>query len=329
MANKIRIGFIGCGEIAELHLKAIRATDSMEVVGVTSRNKSHGEEFARKHKIEFCAEDIDSLVKKAKPDALMVLVSVDQVFSVTKAAISLGLPLFIEKPAGVSAAENLELADLAKKYSVHTMVGLNRRYYSIFHKGMDIIRQHGLLMGVVVEGHERMWRIRENKRFSDFVMEKWIFANSIHTIDLLRFFGGEAEQVMSIAHRYKETQGDQFSAVMEFESGAIGHYISHWYSPGGWRVVLYGDGVTVEFKPLETGWWTDKNFQTHPIEPDDIDKQLKPGFFAQIQAFGKLIKEGAMGWPLQDLQGSYQSMALAEKLMKNLSDRPLVAAAKN
>src|SRR3989338_8047376 len=101
MANKIRTGFIGCGAIAELHLQAIRATGLMEVVGVTSRSKDHREEFAHKHGIEFCTDDIDSLVKEARPDALMVLVSVDQIYPVTKTVIPFGLPLFIEKPAGV------------------------------------------------------------------------------------------------------------------------------------------------------------------------------------------------------------------------------------
>jgi predicted dehydrogenase len=196
------------------------------------------------------------------------------------------------------------------------MVGFNRRYYSIFHKGIKIIREHGKLLGVAVEGHERMWRVRGLNKFSDPVLENWIYANSVHTIDLLRFFGGEVLDLKSITHKYLEPKGDQFAAVMELESGALGNYSAHWHSPGGWRVVLYGEGVTVEFKPLEAGRWTDRDFKTYEIEPDDADKRFKPGFYRQMEAFYKLVQNDTPEWPMLDLYGSYQTMLLAEKMTR-------------
>ena len=113
---------------------------------------------------------------------------------------------------------------------------------------------------------------------------------------------------------FGEALGDQFGAVIEFKSGAIGQYQAHWYSPGGWRVVLYGDGVTVEFKPLETGVWTGKDFQPQAIEPEECDKKFKAGFYQQLVAFGKLVRGEKLAWPLQDLPGSYATMVLAKKI---------------
>lgn len=314
--QKIKIGIIGAGWIAKQHLEVLCAMDNVEVVGITSRTRSKAEALAKEYGIAQCFDQVEELVAKAKPDALMVLVSADQMFKVTALAITFGLPLFIEKPAGMTPEENIKLAGLAKDNHVRAMVGFNRRYYSIFHKGIEIIKKAGPLLGVFVEGHERMWQKRgANTKFSSKELANWIYLNSVHTIDLLRFFGGEPSRVRTIAHKnFGEARGDQFAAIMELESGAIGQYSAHWYSPGGWRVALYGDGVTVEFKPLEKGFWTDKNFVTHEIAPDEIDVKFKPGFYRQMEAFQNLIRGVKMQWPLADLESSYKTMRLAEQI---------------
>lgn len=311
----VKLGLIGAGWIARQHLEVLKDIDWIKVVGITSRTKVKAEQLAREYHVPVCSNDVESLIQDAKPDALMVLVSCEQMYTVVASVIPFGLPLFIEKPAGLLPEENEKLAVLAERYKVKTMVGFNRRFYSIFHKGLDIIKQHGPLLGVVVEGHERMWRIRAGGKFSKEEIDNWIFANSVHTIDLLRFFGGEVNNLKTIAQRrFDEARGDQFAAVMELENGAIGQYNAHWYSPGGWRVVLYGDGATVEFKPLEKGIWIDKNFVSHDILPDDVDIKYKPGFYRQMETFGKLVREGVQQWPCLDLGGSYKTMHLAEQI---------------
>ncbi len=314
MQNKIRLGIIGAGTIAQEHLKVMKAIEGIDAMGITSRTKIKAQQLAQIYQLEVCTDDVKSLVKELQPDALLLFVSGNQMHQVASSVMPFRLPLFLEKPSGMIPEENLQLVNLAKKYAINTMVGYNRRYYSIFHKGIKIIKDHGPLLGIMVEGHERMWRIRESNNFSQQVMENWIFCNATHTIDLLRFFGGEPQNVKSIAHRFKETKADQFAVIMEFENGAIGHYQAHWYSPGGWRVVLYGDGVSVEFKPLETGRWTDKELNSFEISPDDIDLQYKPGFYKQMEAFVQLVREGTKQGPMLDLEGAYKTMLLAQQI---------------
>ncbi|MCK5082648.1 MAG: hypothetical protein KAR31_07055, partial [Candidatus Omnitrophica bacterium] len=165
---------------------------------------------------------------------------------------------------------------------------------------------------VRIEGHERFWKLADN--LNEPVRSQWIYANNTHTIDLLRFFGGEPSQIKTIAHSKIEKNGDQFAAIMELEKGAIGHYAAHWYSPGGWGVVLYGEGATVEFKPLENGRWIDRQFQMQTIEPDEVDIKYKPGFYAQMEAFGSMVRDGELPWPGQDLEAAYRTMLLAQNI---------------
>lgn len=312
--KKVKIGIIGAGWIAKQHLEVIKAIDWMEVSAITSRTLSKAQILAKEYGIAACYDTVEDMMHNAGIDAIMVLVSADQMFDIGKKAIGYKLPVFLEKPAGLTPEQNAVLVELADKNSVNVMVGFNRRYYSVFKKGMDIIKQHGGLHGISVEGHERMWRIRESGAFSDNVMDHWIYANSTHTIDLLRFFGGEVLSVKNMVNCVREKKGDRFAGVIELSSGAIGQYLSFWYSPGGWKVTLYGEGATVEFKPLEKGFWTDKDFMTTEILPDEVDVKYKPGFYRQMEAFGNMVRNGSKDWPLCDIRDSLSTMMLAKEL---------------
>lgn len=312
--DQVRVGIIGAGSMARQHLAVMAQVKGMKAVGIASRTLTKAQAVAQEFGIGCCLDHIDDLIQEARPDALMVLVNEDQIFDVVRSMIPYGLPLFVEKPAGLTPKENLILAQLARQKGIKSMVGFNRRYYSIFHKGLAIIAQHGPLLGIHVQGHERFWRVREGGNFKPEIINHWIYANSTHTIDLLRFFGKEVSDVTVMNHAFKESQADQIAAMMRTTSGAIAQYQSHWYSPGGWVVVLYGDGVSVEFKPLEQGRWIDRDFKTHDILPEDYDARFKPGLYGQMQAFAAMVRTGQLPWPGLDLEGSYQTMSLAEQM---------------
>jgi predicted dehydrogenase len=144
------------------------------------------------------------------------------------------------------------------------------------------------------------------------IRENWIYANSTHTVDLLRFFAGEPKIINTLSKSFNEKNGDQFVASFEFDSGTIGSYSSHWYSPGGWSIKLFGENITVQFNPLENGIWIDNEFTKHKILPDKNDIKYKPGFCNQILAFIKMVNTGSLDWPGVDLQDSLKTMELAK-----------------
>lgn len=319
MSKSARLGIVGTGRIAQLHLGVLASMPNVEIVGLTSRTIAKAQNLAKQYGVAVVADDLVQLVEQAKPDGLLILVSADQVYPVTSQAISLGLPLFIEKPAGLNPSETRDLAELANKANVKTMVGYNRRFYSVFRKGIEIIRDRGPLLGLIVEGHERIAQVRDRGIHSREVLDAWLYANSTHTIDLLRYFGGEISEIRAEARNIREVGGDQFAAAIRFESGTIGTYNAHWLSPGGWRVALFGMGVSVEFKPLEAGSWIDASFQHHAIEPDAEDIDNKPGFYGQMEAFRDLVLDGELRWPGIDLAGACKTMKLASDLVKPLA----------
>lgn len=79
-------------------------------------------------------------------------------------------------------------------------------------------------------------------------------------------------------------------------------------------MVLKGEGVTAEFKPLETCRLSFADGTTETLEPDEDDRAVKPGFCGQLRAFAAMVRTGRLAPPSQDLFGALQTMRLAERL---------------
>jgi predicted dehydrogenase len=310
----VRVGLIGAGNIARQHLLAMARVAGVEPVGMASRTRAKAETLAAEFGVGIVADSPQELARQARPDALMVLVPPQSMLPVAVACMDLGLPLFLEKPVGLSAAEAEQAAEAAARKNVASMVGFNRRHYSVFAEGVRRIRERGRLLAVIVEGSERMAAARGTGRFSEETLRAWLFANATHTIDLLRHFGGEPAEVSGLAAALREPAGDQFAACLRFSSGALGAYYANWHSPGGWAVTLKGEGVSVDFRPLEKGVAVYADGAREDILPDADDAAVKPGFCGQLRALEGLVRTGRLAPPSQDLAGALATMRLAASL---------------
>jgi predicted dehydrogenase len=310
--RRLNIGIIGAGYIAKEHLKVLKSINDFVISGIVSRTKKKSKKLAREFGIKKVFNSIEEMMKSGQLDGVLILVSADSSFKVTKKIIPYKVPFFLEKPPGLSLYETEKLYYLTRKHITKNMIGLNRRFYSVFSQGMQIIKKHGKLLGILVEGHERFWLLK--KKFKNLILKKWIFVNSLHTIDLLLFFGGKVKSISKFKKSYKEKKGDQFCSIIEFKNGALGTYVSNWHSPGGWSVKLFGERVTVEFNPLEVALWIDSKFKRRKIVPSKHDQKFKPGFYKQMLAFKKLVINGQLEWPAQSLKEVIDSVRLVKKI---------------
>mgnify|MGYP006097266777 CR=1 FL=1 len=309
--SNLSIAIIGAGYIADEHAKVVNSIEGLSLLGVHSRTHEKLLEFSKSHSTK-AFKDIDSLLDE-KPDGIIIAVSADQVFEVSKILLPFKIPLLIEKPPGLSLLEIKELARLAKESDTQNMVGLNRRHMSHFLKGIEIIKKQGPLLGLLVEGHERLWQLKGTVEVS--LLNKWIYANSIHTIDLIRFFGGDISEQISFNESFGGNQADQLCSIFKMENKCLATYISNWHSPGSWGVKLMGDGVSAVFSPLESGITIDKSFSKTEIAISKFDKIFKPGFYNQMQSFRDLIRNGKLTWPSSDLEDTLKTYHIASKMI--------------
>jgi predicted dehydrogenase len=308
------LGLIGVGAISEQHLRAFSALPDVELVAVANRGPEPRDRAQARFGIPRGYADFREMLARERLDAACVLVGATDVYDVTCACLEHALPLLVEKPPGLSVAETEDLARRARARRVPVMVGLNRRFYSVIRKAREAIAERGPLLGITVNTPER---VNEKKAIEKFapVIDRWLFLNGIHGIDLFRFLGGEIRRVTTAHAALHEKNGDSFAALAEFASGALGHYVSHWQSPGSWTVDLYGDGIRAHLEPLERGWILRNAGEPVAIEPDEVDTTHKPGFWAQARYFVDRLHDGApIGHPASSIDDALETMKLVEAI---------------
>ena len=116
--SSFKIGIIGAGYVAIKHLEVIKKIKGLKVIAITSRTYKKAEKIAQDFNIRNVFNNINSLIEQSKPDALLILVSAENIFEVTKKIIPFKIPFFVEKPPGLNLVEIKKLSFLANKYKI-------------------------------------------------------------------------------------------------------------------------------------------------------------------------------------------------------------------
>ena len=128
MTDRLRVGVIGCGLIAQvMHLPYLRELDDrFEVVALCDLSQTVVDECARRFGIGRAVTSWEAVVA-ADVDAVLVLTSGSHA-PIAVAAASAGLHVFVEKPMCFSVEEGVEMLDAARRAGVCLMVGYMKRF---------------------------------------------------------------------------------------------------------------------------------------------------------------------------------------------------------
>ena len=313
--SKLKLAIIGLGNIASKHLPVLAHFADVELVAFCDTNEERLRSVSDQYGVPQRYVDLQSLLSEVEVDAVFSLVSVLSTFRVVEACLGAGKHTFLEKPPGLSSAETRQLADLADANGCLTMVGVNRRFYSSVREAQRAIVAAGPLVSVVMDAPENLANIRERKFHPEPVIRHWIFANGIHGLDLFRYIGGEILQVHVLNRQWFDEQPDSFGALVEFKSGAIGHYISDWTSPGRWRMELRGRDVKVLLESLERAQLIQRDGTTTALPTTDVDLKFKAGFYAQDRYFLDCVRQKRPPEPpASTLRDAIETMKFIEKI---------------
>ena len=305
------LGVIGTGPIATYHLDALEALPGVTVVAIAGRRTELRNGLAERYGISGKFGDYRDLLRSAGLDGVLVLVAPDAIAAVAKDALQTRVPTFLEKPPGLSYPEAADLAESASRIGTLNMVGLNRRFYSTVAAARDAVARAGALSGLRIQANEDLARARAAGR-DEKILARWVYANSVHTIDLLRYIGGSFRTRQISRGSGRSPDALSIVATFELTSGAVAEYVSHWDSPGPWTVTLDGRGIQAVLSPLEEGWTIDRTRERSKLPIDEADQKFKPGFLRQMEAFVASIRSGVpAARPAADLADAAQSMSLA------------------
>lgn len=185
---------------------------------------------------------------------------------------------------------------------------------STIQKAKEAAHQLGGISAISVEANERIIELLQDNKVPEAVKEKWIYANGIHCIDLMRFFAdADSKEVTSVSLPSQK----KYNALIKFMSGITAHYFSHPDIPSKWTVILYAHQAKITLRPLELCTIEKRGEPPQEFGLDDLDRKYKPGFFQQNRHFIDCVKSKApILWPACDIEQAVEVMRLIEKIEK-------------
>ena len=263
----LRVGLIGAGGRwgPAAHVPALKGVPETELYAVCTAHAGTAHAAAAKFGIERAYGSDKALHADSAVEAVAVAVRVPAHYELTKKSIEAGKHVFCEWPLGANTEEAEELAALAHRRNVRTMVGLQRRQSAPYLYMRELVRQgyvgkvlavNMTLMGsgVLTRTSDRTWQ-RDVK----------LGANPLtitfgHVFDAMCMVAGELTELSAIVStqvpQWFETDTKKYVDVTapdnvlvqgRFENGAVANaYVGvHPYHGSGHRLEIYGSDGTL------------------------------------------------------------------------------------
>ena len=111
----MKAALIGAGHIARQHLACLRELPGVEVAAVCDLSPATAESAAERFGVPRWFTDSDAMLAEVRPDVVHVATPPRSHFALASAALEAGAHVFVEKPATVTQAEAVELAERSRR----------------------------------------------------------------------------------------------------------------------------------------------------------------------------------------------------------------------
>lgn len=301
-------GIIGCGGIAQSHIKAYNE-NNIKVVAVTDTNKDAAEKAAKElGAVSF--PDAETMLKSGKVNIISICTPPCAHEKDAVMALNLGVNVLLEKPQAHTLSSAKNIAKAAEKSKAKLMMAFRHRFIDANCQIKQIIDSGKIGAPVFFEN------VFCGPAF--YMKDKWFSKKEIagggcmldtssHSIDLFRYFFGEiTEQHGVCGHHLPGTDVEDVGMlVVKSSSGVTGTLISTWVAGiGTAKLMIMGENGAVYYD------YTDPEKITlrlrEPATTETIAVPASNGFSAQLKHF------------IAVLQGETKLLCTAVDGLKNL-----------
>ena len=233
ISTPLTVIIIGCGRVAEKHLKAIsKLKGSLALAAVVDTNPESAKRLLNSVKgfaNTKVYNDYKTAIEEVKPSIVSVTVPSGLHYQIAKYAMEHGCNLLLEKPMTMSVSEAREIFELSQKTGLKIAMGHIYRYLPIVGLLRDDIAEGKF--GKVTHGTIYVrWGHGEDYYNSAAWRGTWksdggaLMNQSIHAIDLLVWLmGSEPEEASAmIAQRLRKIEAEDLGmAVLRLENGSL------------------------------------------------------------------------------------------------------------
>ncbi len=251
----IKWGVAGCGHFTETSfIPAVQVLKRSRLVSVFSHDMQRAKYFSEKYAIKNAFNDFDEFLK-SNFDVLYVcsanIFHFEQVIKAAKA----GKHILCEKPLALTSAQAKEMVETCKANNVFLTLSYNNRYHPLVIKTKELIQMEliGKLISINMDFNID-FPPGENFRFKKELSGGGALRDlGTHLIDLMRYFGGEADEIIGYTDNviYHSDVEDFAAGIIKFDKSGYGKFSVSYNSKKAFnRVEIIGYKGTIALENL-------------------------------------------------------------------------------
>jgi len=308
-----RIGIIGAGDLATRRIYPYIGAAGGMLIAVCDQIEEKAKANAERFGARTVYSDFKKMISNEKLDGVIVCIGPEMHAMIPREIMRMGLPVYTEKPPGVTAADVKEVMRVSNDTGLLCMTAFKKRYARCYQRAKQFILSPAF-------GNKQLLSVDYASGPYANDCPRWFFLLDfgLHIIDLVRFLFGEVSEVYAIS--LKE---HSFSISLRFVDGALGNLSltdgRSWSIPTEEVEITGGDGsfMTIHnsssYKIYERGQPTE--FYESCLSTSVGDSGIESGHLVELGSFFRAL--GGLERPVSTIDESYKTMVLYEAILKS------------
>jgi predicted dehydrogenase len=315
----VRLGLVGTGSVTQQHLRGFGATGRTELVGVVSGTPGRAEDLTAQHG-GTAYSSLERMLDEASVDVVVVCVPPYQNPAACRLLVERRIPFLAEKPlAATDDAAVDEIAAAVRAAALVTAVGYQLRAVEFIPDVRRLLAERPAQLVVarwIDDTPPPPWWGRTSEGGGQVVEQQ------THQFDICRHLLGEAGVVgAAAAGRSRSTASGADiagvgSAVLRFESGAVGAFANTGLAPYGGviEVQLVSDGRAVT---LRWHGWPQVTYELHVADEAGETSRTAAAdpWQAQAAAFLDGVEAGDVSRPYSTYPDAAETYRLTRRVV--------------
>jgi predicted dehydrogenase len=322
MSKKLKVGIIGLGGIANLHVGGWKASEHAEIAAGCDINPGVFERWEVEHGIKYLTTDPDELINNPELDIIDICSPNNFHASQTIAALDAGKHVMCEKPLAPTVDEIRQMIAARDRAGKLLMTGHHFRFTGTA-RALKSEIDAGSLGDIY---HARAWWLRraEAPIRPTFIYKKQAYAGvgldlGVHVIDLVLWFMGNPQPISVTGVARTELALQFSSAFVRFENGAsliieVSWLLHHGTDKDDVQTWLYGTRAGAHWPKCEIYETNNALKQQYNRILKSTDESRRP-HHQEIVEFAKAIVDGGTS-PVPS-ESSLQVQMILEALYKS------------
>ncbi len=242
----LKAGVVGLGSISQRFiLPNLDQWEDVQIEAICDVEEYNIKINSARYGIKNCFFNVEDMLESVKPDVVFIAVPPQYTFDVARKVLEEGIPVYIEKPPGITYKESLALKNMALNSNTPCMVAFNRRFMPMVGEIKKLLQDLPPIWQVSME-FNKYEPLDFIKRFNTTPLT----ATVIHGLDLLRCMAGDIEVVQSLQRSDDSHFPNGYLGLLKFKNGAYGTLNCHWLAGGRVeRYSFHGHGYSIYLSP--------------------------------------------------------------------------------